>query len=261
MIQNVYGLTTAEIKKACPSVFSETKAENRSERYRFIPTYEIIDALEDAGFLPTSVMQAKSRKNNFAYAKHLLRFRSIQDLGTTKENTHEIVIINSHNGSSPYKLLNGIFRMICSNGMIVGDYRTSLRVPHKGNIISNIVESTLVKAKESEQILDSVNQMKSIRLSIPEQLYVAEKAMTARFGEIDQSKAIYDASSMLKIHRSEDNLNDLYTTYQILQENGIRGGIKVSSAKNTSRSITNIDKTVQFNTDLWTIVYDFMLTR
>jgi hypothetical protein len=39
-------LTFDAIRAKCPSVFAEDKAATRSDRYTFIPTYEVLQALQ-----------------------------------------------------------------------------------------------------------------------------------------------------------------------------------------------------------------------
>ena len=50
----------------------------------------------------------------------------------------EIVMVNSHDGSSSYQLRAGIYRLGCSNGMIVGDEIFCRRVRHQGDVINSV---------------------------------------------------------------------------------------------------------------------------
>lgn len=253
MIQNIDGLTQEQILRACPSVFAESAHDSRSERYMYIPTITILDALHDAGFAPTTVMQSKSRDlTRQDFTKHLIRLRKFDDLGYEKPDVHEVVLVNSHDGTSAYNLYSGIFRLVCTNGMIVGDIGSTMKVYHKGNVVDQVVESTLTIVEESEQVMEDIEVMKQIELSRPEQLLLAEMSMKARF-DVDE-EVPYQPSDFLRPHRREDVGNDLYRTFNVIQENAIKGGVSRRDSKgqrHTTREIKGIDQNVRTNRLLW----------
>lgn len=257
--QNVNGLSNDDIIRFCPSVFAAAAHESRSSRYTPIPTTMVLDGLADAGFIPTTAMQSKSRvEGKSDFTKHLLRLRRIDDLGASKPDVHEVVLVNSHDGTSSYVLYAGIFRLVCTNGMIIGDIDSSMRVQHKGDIVQQVVDSTLQLVEDSEQVMETVEEMKQIQLSRPEQLLLSEFAMHGRFNlddeQEDTKEVPYQPSDFLRIHRNEDVHNDLYTTTNVIQENLLRGGISRRDHKgkrHTTRAIHGIDQSVKTNKLLW----------
>ena len=54
-------LTNDEIRARAPSAFAASKHESRSERYGYIPTSVVIDALRKEGFNPVSAEQSRTR--------------------------------------------------------------------------------------------------------------------------------------------------------------------------------------------------------
>src|SRR5690242_13986784 len=101
--QNPNGLTDSDIRSACPSVFADSKHESRSARYLYIPTITLLAGLREAGFVPTAAMQSRSRQEGKQdFTKHLLRLRRVDDLGWSKPDVHEVVLVNSHDGTSAY---------------------------------------------------------------------------------------------------------------------------------------------------------------
>ena len=260
MIQNINGLTHEQIMHACPSVFAESAHDSRSQRYLYIPTGTVLTALHDAGFAPTTVMQSKSRDiTRQDFTKHLIRLRKFDDLGYTKPDVHEVVLVNSHDGTSAYNLYSGIFRLVCTNGMIVGDIDSTMKVYHKGNnVAGQVVESTLRIVEESEEVMNDITEMKQIELSRPEQLLLAEMSLKARFDvdeEDEQQKEIpYQPQDFLRTHRTEDVGTDLYRTFNVIQENAIKGGVSRRDRKgqrHTTREIKGIDQNVRVNRLLW----------
>jgi len=71
------------------------------------------------------------------FTKHMLRLRHADQI--TGEEADEIVLLNSHDGTSSYQMLAGTFRFVCQNGMVAGENIADIRVPHKGNVAQNVI--------------------------------------------------------------------------------------------------------------------------
>src|SRR5579859_380515 len=150
-------LTMDQLRSAVPSAFALDKHNSRSERYTYIPTVNVIEGLMGEGFQPFKAMQGKSRvEGKEEFTKHLIRFRhQSQTLATVGDSAPEVILINSHDGTSSYKLIAGIFRMVCSNGLIVADSTVgSLSVPHKGDIVSQVIEGSFDIIGNSSRALE-----------------------------------------------------------------------------------------------------------
>ena len=137
-------LTDEQIRKVAPSVFAEAAHDSRSERYAYVPTFEVLAGLRREGFEVFSARQAKTRiEDRQEHTKHLLRLRHASQLGqsaTVGDSVPEILLLNSHDGSSSYQMMGGVFRFVCSNGMVVpeGTCQT-VKVPHTGRSIADKV--------------------------------------------------------------------------------------------------------------------------
>ena len=109
-------LTREELLRVVPSVFSEDKHESRSERYTYIPTISLLDSLQREGFQPFFACQTRVRDpGRREHTKHLLRLRREGQI--TGQQVPEIIQLNSHDGSSSYQMLPGLFRSVCCNGL------------------------------------------------------------------------------------------------------------------------------------------------
>ncbi len=53
---------------------------------------------------------------------------------------NEIILLNSHDGSSSYQMLAGLFRFVCSNGLVCGDTVADVRVPHTSDVAGQVVQ-------------------------------------------------------------------------------------------------------------------------
>ena len=90
--------------------------------------------------------QARARDPGRAgHAKHMLRFRHADARPLAERRVGqvfpEIVLLNSHDGTGAYRVMSGVFRLMCLNGMVVADRRgAEVRVPHKGDVVHRMIE-------------------------------------------------------------------------------------------------------------------------
>ncbi len=258
-------LTDDQIRRLAPSAFASGKHESRSERYTYIPTAAVIDGLRANGFQPTFAKQGNSRVEGKAdFTKHLLRFRYQGQAGGLRrigETFPEVVLVNSHDGTSSYHLMAGMFRLVCLNGMVVADrgLRT-IKVPHKGDVVGQVIEGSYTVLEESKRALDQADAWAGVSLSRDEQVVMAESAHVLRFGEGEEagSATPIRPEQLLSVRRREDASRDLWTTTNVLQENAIRGGLTGwgRDANNrrrrvTTREVRGIDQDVRLNRALW----------
>ncbi|MEM7874888.1 DUF932 domain-containing protein, partial [Morganella morganii] len=132
-------LTTEELYCTVPSVFSAEKHESRSRRYTYIPTITLLESLQKEGFYPFFACQTRVRDDSRReHTKHMLRLRRHNQI--TGVQVPEIILLNSHDGTSSYQMLPGLFRSVCQNGLVCGDTFGEVRVPHKGNVVDKVIE-------------------------------------------------------------------------------------------------------------------------
>jgi len=245
-------LENYEIQRLAPSVFAETAAPGRSHRYTFIPTIDAVEALRNEGFLPVYAGEARSRKaENFGYTRHVVRFR--RDDGFGKELSPEIVLLNSHDGTSSYQLSAGVFRLVCSNGLIVADSTfETIRTRHSGNVVDDVIEGAYRVIENSELIGSRVEEFRSVQLTDYQQLAFANSALRLRWDE----EAPIKADQLLSLRRFADRSNDAWTIYNRVQENLIKGGLRgrnSNGGRTTTRAVNSVSENVRLNKSLWTL--------
>lgn len=258
-------LSENQLRSAVPSIFALARHDSRSDKYTYIPTIDIVKSLENEGFRPTWAMQATPRDAAKAgYTKHMLRFRQTNAKLANGE-TPEVVLINSHDGSTKYQMLAGIYRFICGNGMIVGDTFDKCSVRHSGNVKDNVVQAAHQIAGSFETVIQAANEMKQIELSPAEQLILAEGAAELRFDLEPNELSPVKAQEFLDIRRNADAKSDLWTVFNRIQENTLRGGLrgktpateKAPSKRIRTREVKGIDASVRLNRSLWTLAEKF----
>lgn len=256
-------LSDDTIRTLAPSAFAAEAHESRSARYAYIPTSAVIEGMRAEGFLPVFAKQARCRDaGRLEHTKHMVRFRrqGVSPARRVGDSFPEIVLINSHDGSSSYHLMSGVFRLVCLNGMVVADRRgAEVRVPHKGDVVRQVIEGSHVVLDESQRALEAADAWAGVPLGRDEQAALAEAAHVLRFGDAaGEADTPIRPAQLLEARRSSDRSDDLWTVFNRVQENTIRGGLLAwgrdpngRPRRVTSREVTGIDQDVRLNRALW----------
>lgn len=243
-------LTHEELMQYTPSVFGEDKHTSRSEKYSYIPTITLLENLQREGFQPFFACQSRVRDpGRREHTKHMLRLRRAGQING--QQVPEIIILNSHGGESSFQLLPGVFRSVCTNSLVCGQSFGEIRVPHRGNVVEKVIEGAYDILGVFDRVEEKREAMESLILTPPAQHALANAALTYRFGEEHQPVT---ATQILTPRRYEDRQNDLWTTYQRLQENLLKGGLSGRTAKGKrthTRAVNGIDGDIRLNRALW----------
>jgi hypothetical protein len=247
-------LSDNAIMQVAPSIFSEGKHSSRSERYAYIPTSQVLTGLQKEGFQPFMVCQTRVRdESRREYTKHMIRLRHASQITGTE--AAEIVLLNSHDGTSSYQMISGMFRFVCANGMVCGDTMSDIRIPHKGNIVGNVIEGAFTVLDNFEAANEQMDGMKALTLNKGEQAAFANAAMTLKYDDPAKPAPITE-DDLLQARRFDDRASDLWTTFSRVQENMIKGGLHGRNGNGrsmTTRAVTGIDQSVKLNRALWVL--------
>ncbi len=93
----------------------------------------------------------------------------------------EIILLNSHDGSSSYQMIPGIFRFVCTNGLVCGNNFGEIRVPHKGDIVGQVIEGAYEVLGVFDKVTDNMEAMKEIHLNSDEQHLFGRAALMVRY--------------------------------------------------------------------------------
>lgn len=254
-------LTEAELRRVVPSVFAEAAHGSRSARYAYIATAEILAGLRREGFEVFSARQSRCRlEDRSEHTKHLLRLRhasQIEKAAQVGDSVGEIVLLNSHDGTSSYQMMGGMFRYVCSNGMVVPDgICQTIKVQHSGKVQSKVVEGAFSVLDGLTRVIESRDDMRALTLNAGEQAAFANAALTLRFDMPEGQSAPVTAEQLLNARRHEDRASDLWTIFNRVQENSMKGGLRghaVNGVRRSTRAVTGIDQDVKLNRALWTL--------
>jgi len=253
-------LSLEQIRSTAPSVFAERPYDAMSERYRFFPTVHVVEGLMQQGFLPVRAQQSRTRiEGKGDFTKHLLRFRHASMADSAVSSTvPEIVLVNSHDGSSSYHLSLGLYRVMCLNGLVVKSAGIEdIRVRHSGphSVVADVIEGSFRIIDEAPKALAQVEQWQHLQLSPPEQEVLAEAALELRDSALEvQPRALLASRRWEDGH--PDRERDVGRTMNTVQENLLKGGVQghnVQGQRRRLRGVKSVDGDMRINRALWVL--------
>jgi hypothetical protein len=248
-------LTNDQIVELAPAAGALNPHEMVSDRYSFVPTIEAVDLLRSAGWQPVHVKQSGTRKNDRSgYQKHIIRF--MQGSLSTDQERVDLVMTNSHDRGCAFQLCASIWRKICGNGLMVSSKLFNFSHRHVGFDITAFLNSAYQIAEGAGDIAAKVNDLKAIDLSPNEKGVFAMAAHKLVYDDVEKAPIL--PSQLLQERRYDDQGNDLWTTFNVVQENIMKGGIG-GSKRNANghirrvktRPVKSIDRDVKLNKALW----------
>lgn len=247
-------LSKDQVKALTPVAFATTPTSDKvSGKYLHVNTETIIDDLEKLGWKPVTASQRKARKSDKTtiFSKHMVSFQN-PDLMIKGKNGDDafprIILTNSHDGFNSFQFRIGIYRLVCSNGLVVADEEFSaFRIRHTGYTfeeLRGVVSQAVTELPNKVQIL---NQMQLRELTPVEQRQLAIDAMQLRTNRID---AVWDDETIQDVLtpiRDADKGNDLWKVFNVIQEKITQGGY--SAALNGTK-VRKVRKIKSFEKDL-----------
>lgn len=251
-LRSDYPLSDDQIHRVAPSIFAGAPHQSRSERYSYIPTAAVLTELRKEGFQPFMVTQTRVRdEGKREHTKHMLRLRHASQINGAEAN--EIVLLNSHDGTSSYQMLAGMFRFVCSNGLVCGDTVADVRIPHKGDVAGSVIEGAYEVLQGFDRVKENRDAMRGITLDEGEAEVFARAALSLKYDDPNKPAPITE-SQILMPRRFDDRRPDLWSVFNRTQENLTKGGLAGRSAngrRQQTRPVQGIDSDVRLNRALW----------
>ena len=278
-VENHQGLNDGEIKHLCPVAFKSTMTNSEiqklglSKHYSFVPTMNVVNDLRTLGYEVTDAVQVKARKKSTnGYQKHMITLEHPKYKVEGSEEYPQILLTNSHDGGNAFSLSAGIFRLVCSNGLVIKteDYGTA-RLVHKGYSFEAVQK--LVKEFEETmgEVLTRITAMKKVELTKAQQIEFAKKAALLRFTaksyNEDNIADVVDIDDLLNVDRKEDAGNGLYEVFNRVQESIVQGKyLYASSGKvkdadtktRKARPIKNFKQSISVNKKLSELAFELV---
>lgn len=260
-------LNDSDIQIKAPSVFAQTSWGNTSDRYRFLPTINVVNALRDSGYSVVQALQSRSTVPGKAeFTKHIIRLRHNDYLrpDNVGDELPEIVLVNSHDMTSAYKLMLGIFRLVCTNGLIVAsDTIDSINIRHSGqsDLLKNVIDVSVEITKEAPKAFEQIKLFKQIMLTPDDQIAMAKAALGMSTSSIELHPSRLLSYRRYDDRPNPDGTNSLWKTSNIIQENLIKGGVRGTTEAGRSRrtrEVKCISGNININRAIWKLSEEMM---
>lgn len=242
----------------------DQKLPTLTEKYKLAKTSEIIKTIESLGYTMQKFVAMKvKKKERHGFQKHRVTFTS-PELRATNDGVPQLLLTNSHDGTSSVVLQLGFFRYICSNGLVVGrNLIEPIRIRHSGSDFDQrlIIAINHIVA-QAEKLTRSIDLMKSVKLSDVDILSFQRQALQNRLGD-----DVKIESFSVPVQREEDKANDLFTVMNVVQEALIRGGARVLVEQDGKRKdkairrVNGLTTQTEINTMLWNLAEESLELR
>ena len=231
------------VAELVPALFATTAHPKRSQRYSFTNTYDILLMMHNRGYEVVSIQGGATK-----FAKVLVRMRNRHYDADKQSFAPEVIVLDSHDGSSPLRTLVGAIKFACMNGVIAGNfiYERSY-IHHVPELMSQVRLDLDDLDKATDTLIQRIAKMREHKVTYAERLLLADTAVKTRYGEKKDGSFVADVRQvMLQVRRSEDNDNDLFTAMNVVQENVLRGGGYYTTNNRVQhiRAITQVDRNV-----------------
>lgn len=259
MNTNLNALTDNDLFQAAPAIYAHGAHPSRvSDRYAFYSTSDVLDVLRKEGWHPTKAVQARVRRaDRRGFQRHLVRFQRDDRSLIVNGSVPELLLSTAHDGSASFQLQLGVWRFICGNGLVAGSVFDKVQIRHVGYKPEQVISASHKLLASLPRLANSINEMTAITLSPSDRLAFAEVAIKIRY---EDQPAPIRADQLLTVRRTEDREPTLYNTFQTVQENIIRGGLRgitQDMRRTRTRGVSAIAQDLNINAALWGLAASF----
>lgn len=261
-------LSNDDIRRICPMALHATPTNpSVSDKYVHANTMTVVEDLAKLGWFPVQAKQCRNKKNSSGIRSfHMIALQN-PDVKITKtldngekivDTYPRIILTNSHDGFNSFKFMVGLFRLVCSNGLVVcNNQMVDMSIRHINYDFEELRKIVASAIEQVPGIVNTMNDMRNVMLTDEQKTALATEVVKIRKGVEDDENYVVDAEvveDILTPVRNEDKGNDLWTIFNICQEKMIKGGFGLQSKTNKLRKqkgITSIKNNIEFNQKLW----------
>jgi hypothetical protein len=252
-LNTIETISKEQVKQVAPSVFTKTGSSNVSEKYSHIPTERVMDDMSALGWNVVDAKEIKARKNQ-GFQKHMLIFANPEIIinGNDGDTVFpRILLTNSHDGKNAFTFKAGLFRLVCSNGLVIADEQFGeMKIRHMGYDFEALQSLITEMVEKLPLTVESMNKFKNKQLSQEQKQKFALEALGLRF---DTENKTFNVSEFLTPTRKEDEGNDLWSVFNLVQEKLVNGMVdyRAGSKQRKARRIKNFQQDVKLNSELY----------
>lgn len=162
-----------------------------------------------------------------------------------------IILMNSYDGFNAFTFRVGLFRCVCSNGLVVcTESFVDVKIRHINYTEEKLREVVASSIKAVDNQIGTFNAMRTVTLTPEQKTELAINALRFRKGLPDDAPMVADEegiTDLLEPTRDEDKEDTLWAVFNILQEKITKGGATVGINGKKARKMRGI---VSFSKDI-----------
>ena len=184
----------------------------------YVPSLEVVSNLQKDGWEINGVYEHRGRNrkitSNFIQMYHP-DFSLKNEKGQT-EAMSSLTISNSCNGSKPMSLDMGVYRLVCSNGLITFNrHGEETKIKHVEVDYNRLPQILDLINRKKETVLDSFNMLKNKNLTAEETRQFAIQSARLVTRDVTSQRV----EELLRVNRMEDEGMNLWNVFNRVQEN------------------------------------------
>ena len=255
-----------ELRAIAPSIFTKVGSEDTSDKYTHIPTDQVIKDMELLGWGVVDAQEVSARTpGTKGFQKHLVVFRN-NDVVINGEDGDtvypQVLLTNSHDGKNSFQFTAGLFRMICSNGLVIAtDTFEDVKIRHMGYDFSTLQDTIKDMVERLPLTVEAMNKMKEIELQEEQMLDLAKSFLDIRVEGTENTFDDQAIEEVLNVQRKNDEGNMLWEVFNRVQENIIEGNfeyITKTGKKRQARVIKNFKQDQEVNKKMFSKALEFV---
>jgi len=263
-------MSNEEVYAKCPyAKMTAPSNPSLSGKYVQANTQTIIEDLNKLGWYPVEAKQCRAKANSKGIRSfHMVSFQNpnvtIMDKGEV-ECYPRIILTNSHDGFNSFRFMVGLFRLVCSNGLVVATNKMAdMSIRHINYDFEELRKMVAQAIIQIEEQTHTIQCMKETTLDKSQMRELAIKAIKMRsITELSnddiKEESIYE---VLNVKRDEDKGDTLWNVYNRIQENVMKGDYSMTNSitKKTRkmRPIKSVIKDLSFNKHLFNAAYEYI---
>ncbi len=239
-------------------------SKQMSKRYVWMNTQELVEnllSLKSKGeqvFELRSIQGKRTRKQSTAgRGIHLVRLKMVRPFEINGEVLYpEILIKNSYDGSCPLVCELGIFRLVCTNGLVVKSKDLGgIKIRHTGTPWEACFDIVKGLASNLPKMMTVQQQLAHTNLDSMQITEFAKRAAKIRWENISEDA---DVEDFIAATRPEDEGSSLWKMFNVVQEKLLQGGIKLEGMRKTGRKIRNASEDLRINQELFELAMEYV---
>jgi hypothetical protein len=260
------------VQRYASSAFTQEKASRLSDQYNFVSSASIIAEMEKNGWQVSwaSEVHARREEGMMGTQRHAIRFRQFGDTSSTPalrvgDTFIETMMVNSHDGNCSFRFLMALFRLACSNGMVVAESTfATVRIRHNEIAAKSVLGVIEQVTATAGKVGDRVKEMQNRKMTQMETIEFATAAARLRWPE----ETVVDIPQIVVPRRQADADANLWSVYNVAQENIISGRVPLIrtvmqdsgpvSREVRAQPIRAIKADIRINQGLWELAERFL---